>query len=878
MESGKRSRAKRTAVNRFTGTQAAGARKRHEEQPPLVAIGGSAGSLDALMEFFTRMPGDCGLSFIVVLHLLPLHDSNLPEVLQRHSALRFLHARNNQTIQADHVYVIPPGRVLGLLDGRLQVAPLPPKRGVRTVIEVLFNSLAKQGSARIAGIVLSGADSDGAAGLMHIHQSGGLTLAQDPAEAACDVMPRAAMATGCVDDVLRVAQMPARLLAHFRKTASKPPPPAAPQVPWEDPTEMAHWEQTLVREVLACLRKRVGYDFSCYRTSVLARRIRQRMQMARLDEPDEYLAFLRKNAAEAQALGRDLLVSITGFFRDPKAYEALALFVPTLFNRKGPGDFVRVWVPGCATGEEAYSVAMLLLEHASTLDHPPGIQVFGCDLDSPAIQTARAGVYPARIASAVGVERLQRFFRKEPRGYRVRAELRQVVLFAVHDVVKDPAFARMDMVTCRNLLIYLGREAQKGLLQVFEFALNPQGLLFLGPAEGLEGLSPNFEALEHKHRIYCRRAVPLHGPGIHENAGATLPALAAEERARGSQRASSAQPEGWSKPLLERVHEGLEALQHRLQKPGLESGVLQAANQELQVMSQELRATVEELEINRQELQCMNEELSAVNQELSINLDQLGRANSDLTNLMNATAIPAIFLDRDLRIMRFTPTAVSLFRLIASDIGRPLDNLRHELDYPVLLDDLQRVLAASEPIETEVQDRQGRWFLARMLPYRSPEDRVSGVVLAFPDITERKRAEAALRQREEQLRQSQERLRLALGAGDFGTFDYFPQTGKLVWDEQMKHIWGLKPGEDLVYERAMERIHPEDQERMRQALAASLSPDGDGHYQVEFRVVWPDGTVHWHRALGRVYFDQSPEGKRLPICMAGVESEIADRE
>ena len=448
-------------------------------------------------------------------------------------------------------------------------------------------------------------------------------------------------------------------------------------------TPLTAQEGELVQQALASLRRRAGRDFSGFRDNVMLRHVLNRTALSGKASIEAYLLWLDQDPAEPQALIRDLLVSVTSFFRDPEAFQALSRHLPALFAGKGPQDFVRVWVPACASGEEAYSIAMLLLEHAATLAAPPGIQVFGSDLDRAAIDKARAGLYPGKLTAPVGAGRLARFFQREKGGDRVRHELRRLVLFAEHDVIRDPAFSNIDLVSCRNLLIYLSRAGQARALAVFEAVLNPNGLLFLGTAESLASFRSAFHALDSRQQIYRRDAA-----------------------------------------------------------------------QELQTIAQELHAASEELEANRQELRSMNAELSVLNGELSSTQHELEQVNIDFNNLMNAAAIPMVFLDQDLNIIRYTPNALALFRLQPSDKGRALSDLRNSLDYPELTADAARILDGSKVIEREVRDHAGRWYVVRILPYHVAQNRVGGVVLTFFDITERRQSALALLESEEKIRKA----------------------------------------------------------------------------------------------------------------------------
>ncbi len=872
-------------------------------QLPVVGLGGSAGGIQALKSFFAALPpGVTGVAYVVILHLSPEHASTLPELLQGVTSLPVKAAEDGEPLQPDHVYVIPPAKHLTLTDGHLRLTRLEPERGKRVAVDLFFRSLADTHGPHAVAIVLSGADSDGAIGIKRVKERGGLTIAQDPGEADQDSMPRASIDTGMVDWVLPVADMSGRLLRYcssenlLRLPPEEGPQPAKPAPPTPNQDEQA------LRDVLGLLRTRTGRDFTYYKRATILRRVARRMQINEAATLPAYLDFLRTHSGETGALLQDLLVSVTNFFRDREAFAVVEERIPTLFAGKGAGDTVRVWSAACATGEEAYSLAMLLHEHARQLEHPPTVQVFGCDLDERAIQTARAGLYPATIAADVSEERLQRFFTREARGYRVRRELRETVLFTQHDLLKDAPFSRMDLVSCRNLLIYLDTEAQARALEVFHFALKPDGLLFLGSAESVDEEKTLFAMADKKHCLFVRRAtarvglpvpagtsrlvralqaqikeapsVPpaalvrdvagpfaspsrqpaeegqaglaeLHfklteryappslivnaeGDIVHlsENVGRflrpsgglattnflqmVLPALRMDLRAallrmeethapvellglaveleEGVSRlvdlrvvpaaelapgyvlvsfaarnldtavaAVAASTPADAEVVVRHLERELEAARARLrdtvERSHASDEEYKSSNEELQSMNEELRSASEELETSREELQSLNEELNTVNAELRHNVAEVGHANNDLHNLMNATAIATVFLDRELKVLRYTPFAVPLFNLIPSDAGRPLGHLKHQVDYPDLEADAREVLRTLVPMEREVVGPGNSWLLVRLLPYRSLDDRIEGVVLTFVDITERKHAEeivqAALRTAEQ---------------------------------------------------------------------------------------------------------------------------------
>jgi two-component system, chemotaxis family, CheB/CheR fusion protein len=916
---------------------------------PVVAIGGSAGSHHALQNFFQAMPEKPGVAFVVVLHLSPEHESTMPMIVGRWTKMQVFAATDGMKVEANCVYVIPPGKHLWSTNGHLQLTRLEPERGRRVAVDLFFRSLADTHGPHATAVVLSGADSDGTIGIKRIKERGGLTIAQEPEEAEHHSMPQSAIATGMVDWVLPAAEMPRRILDYIQhERRLNLPPEDGPQ-----PTQAEHAteneKETALREVLAFLRARTGRDFAYYKRATIVRRISRRMQINGIEQVPEYLSFLRMHPGEAGALLQDLLISVTNFFRDRDSFEIVEAMLPELFRGKGTGDMVRVWVPACATGEEAYSMAMMLLEYSRKLEAAPSLQVFGCDLDEAAIQVARAGIYPDTISADVSEERLRRFFLKEPRGYRIRREVREIVLFAAHDLIKDAPFSRMDLVSCRNLLIYLNRDAQKRVLDIFHFALRPNGILFLGSSESVEEGSQLFEVIDKKHRLYRHRAgqkagipVPFGSstliraieaqeqahrgpvlPGqsftrgivpanaesgrgndplslgelhfrlveriappsvvvnaeydvIHlsENAGKFLqfaggeptmnllrvvhPMLRVELRAALFQAAetsstvelarvpvdldgqrrllnirvsparelapgyllvvfetveakveSEVEPRTEPEPVARQLEREIEAMKTRLrdtvEQYEANTEELKASNEELQAMNEELRSATEELETSREELQSINEELATVNQELKSKLEELGHSNSDLHNLMGATDIATVFLDRELRIMRYTPSAVGLFSIIPSDVGRPLEDLRHQLEYPEMTRDALRVLENLTPVEREVP-ADGRWYLARFLPYRTLDDRIAGVVLAFVDITEGKRAAEALRQ-------SEERLRLILeSAKDYAIFTLDLERKITSWHSGAQAMFGYGDAE-IVGKLGDMLFVPEDRER-----------------------------------------------------------------
>ncbi len=828
-------------------------------EPWIVGIGASAGGLKALQQFFQHVRADSDLAFVIILHLSPEHESNLAGLLQYHTAMPVTQVTEATRVERNHVYVIPPASHLSLADGSLRLSEPQRLHGQHVAIDLFFRTLAETHGPSAAAVVLSGTGSDGASGLKRVKELGGVTFAQDPLDAEYDSMPRNAIATGLVDYVLPAAAMPDQLLAYIGN-AQKIRLPMVDQATLGD-------QAAALREVFVLMRVRTGHDFSNYKRATMLRRIGRRMQVHGIAEIGDYVATLRERPGEVEALLRDLLISVTNFFRDHHAFATLEANLPRLFINKSLGDQVRVWVAGCATGEEAYSVALLLREYANRLDRPPEIQIFATDIDEAAIALAREGRYTENITADVSPERLKLFFNQEQGFYRIKKDIRDMVLFAVHNLLRDPPFSKLDMVTCRNLLIYLDRDVQQQLLKLFHFVLRPDGLLLLGASEFADGVPDLFGPIDKHNRLFARHsapratnilpALPLAGQRIaaresaeampaalsfgelhlhmleqyappsvlvnqdydiihlSESAGQFLqfgggepsfnllnvvhPDLRIElrtalfraiQRGRGgeasrvpmrtdgttrwinlvvrpAQNPQSTQvfvlvifderipSESAREPSVAEEQEPLarqldQELRHtksqlRTTVEQYETSIeeLKASNEELQAINEELHSTTEELETSKEELQSINEELHAVNQELKNKIDELSRVNGDLQNFLAATDIGTVFLDRALRIVSYTPRAEDLFNLILADIRRPLAHVTHRIVYPDLSSDAAQVLERLTTIEREVQRDDGRWYIARLLPYRTADDHIDGVVLTFVDINQRKLAEQA---------------------------------------------------------------------------------------------------------------------------------------
>ena len=520
---------------------------------PIVGVGASAGGLGAFEAFFSGMPAatDPGMAFVLVQHLAPDHKSILTDLVRRYTRMQVFEVQDGMVVQPNCAYIIPPNRDMAFLNGTLQLLEPAAPRGQRLPIDFFFRSLALDQHERAIGIVLSGTGSDGTLGARAIKGEGGMVMAQNPASTEYDGMPRSALATGLVDYELPPAEMPAQLIAYASHAFGKPSRPAtAPELKVEN----------AAKKIFVLLRSQTGHDFSQYKPSTVHRRIHRRMAVHQIGSIDDYVKYLRQTPAEVEALFRDLLIGVTHFFRDPEAFRVVEeRVIPILFAGKAPGSVIRVWTPGCSTGEEAYSLAILLAERQESMKQSFKIQVFATDIDSLAIATARAGRYPGSIAADLSPERLGRFFVPEPDGigYRVHKGIRDLLVFSEQSVTKDPPFSKLDLISCRNLMIYLDGELQKRLMPVFHYALNPGGVLFLGTSETVGEFESFFAPLDRKAKVYQRIEGPH--PAPRPATSVFLPPIPAAEAAlpgAGDRKAVPAKPpirELTERALLEQV-------------------------------------------------------------------------------------------------------------------------------------------------------------------------------------------------------------------------------------------------------------------------------------------------------------------------------------
>ena len=928
---------------------------------PIVGIGASAGGLAAFEAFFAGLPAatDSGMAFVLVQHLAPDHKSILAEIIRRYTRMQVFEVEDGLVVQPNCAYIIPPGRDMAFLNGALHLlAPAEP-RGLRLPIDFFFRSLAQDQHERAIGVILSGTGSDGTQGVRAIKAGGGMVMAQNPASTEFDGMPRSALATGLVDYELPPAEMGAQLIAYVTHAFGKLPESTALPEPKIE---------SLLKKIFILLRAQTGHDFSQYKPSTIRRRIERRMAVHQIEAMDGYVKFLQQTPVEVKALFDDLLIGVTNFFRDPAAFQALEhQVIPNLFANKAPGAVIRIWTPGCSTGEEAYSLAILLVERMEMLRQSCTVQLFATDIDPKAIATARIGRYPAGIAADLAPERLARFFSVEPSGgYRIHKSIRDLLVFSEQDLIKDPPFSKLDLIACRNLLIYLDTDLQKKLIPLFHYALKPGGWLFLGTSESVGEFGELFGVLDRKAKIYQRKEDPtgqqrmalgrflppltaaakpplpgsgdkpamvmregkslretteqallaqviaagalvnaqgdilyLHGrtgmflepaPGeaginnilkmareglrhelaatLHKAAGVkdtvSSPGLrvktnghfttvnltvrpvttgpgatpdaplfliileeapakpeAGEQRSEVRGQRSEVNQKAADTDLAPGGHgdispdaeariavlkEELRAREEHLQSTHEElessSEELKSANEEMQSVNEELQSSNEELETSKEELQSVNEELATVNTELQTKVADLSRANNDINNMLAGTGIGTVFVDHQLRILRFTPAASSIINLIPTDVGRPVAHLVSNLvGYTSLVADVQVVLATLVSKVVEVRTTDGRYYTLRILPYRTLDNVIEGAVMTFTDITEIKAAVAEKEKlAQEALRQAAEMRRMAVvvrDASDAITVQDL-EGRTLAWNPGATRLYGWSEAEALA--------------------------------------------------------------------------------
>jgi two-component system CheB/CheR fusion protein len=828
---------------------------------PIVGIGASAGGLEAMEKFFGQISPGNKIAYVIVQHLDPTHKAMLSELLQRNTSLKVIEVTDRLKIKPDTIYVIPPNKSMSILNRTLYLFKPVENHGLRLPIDFFFRSLADELKEKSIGIILSGMGSDGSQGLRAIKENSGLVLVQDPDSAKFDGMPRSALESVDADIVASAEGLPEKLLSYLkRKTiiAEKP--------------ELIIKDKSSFEKIIILLRINKGNDFSLYKKTTIIRRINRRLEIHRIKSLRSYLHYLQETPAEIDILYKELLIGVTSFFRDQAIWEKLKEeILPALIEPMPENSILRAWIPACSTGEEAYSLAIIFSELVDSGKYQSGISlhIFATDLNIDSIQIARKGLFNSKISSEISETRLSKFFVHTGKGYRITNKIREMIVFAPHNVIKDPPFTKLDIIICRNLLIYFTSELQKRVLSVFHYGLNPSGILMLGNEESTLAYAPIFKKFSSQIRIYQRSEnmsikEPLdfhtfitnkktvtneiqnpvktpeniqnltdqlllnqHTPSsvlVNRNGdilyitGRTGRYLEPSSGKANMNIFSMLREDlymefapGFKKALLNYDKISLENLKiltdgfvhvvdiviQQVEKPAALKGMilivfkdvkadtaktkgsrkitgkisrenesevirlretlkntleaiqiseeeLKSANEELQSTNEELQSTNEELTSSKEEMQSMNEELQTVNTELLNKIDDFTRANNDLKNLLESTEIATLFLDKNLKIRRFTNLVSEIFRLLPGDIGRSIKDFSTDLVYPDIFIDSQKVLQTLVFIEKEIITRSGNWFKIRIMPYRTTDDMIDGLVITFTDITKAKALEIKL--------------------------------------------------------------------------------------------------------------------------------------
>jgi two-component system CheB/CheR fusion protein len=839
---------------------------------PIVGIGASAGGLEALELFFGNMPENTGMAFVVVQHLDPTHIGILPELLQRITPMKVLQITDQMKVIPNCIYVIPPNKILSILNGVLLLFDLVESHGPRLPIDRFFKSLADDQGQNSIGIILSGMGSDGSKGAKDIIEKKGKILIQDPNSAKFNGMPESATEAVNADIIAHAEDLPARLIACLKYI------PGINSIP-----VIESKTRNSIDKIITLLREQTDHDFSLYKKNTLLRRIERRKEIHQIDKLHSYVRFLQENPKEIEILFKELLIGVTSFFRDSEVWKKLKDSVlPALIQELPEGYVLRAWVAGCSTGEEAFSIAIIFKEiiEKSRKKKNITLQIFATDLDVDAIDKARKGFFNASISEQVSQERLSKYFISEENGYRINSTIREMVVFAPQNVIKDPPFTRLDLLTCRNLLIYMEPELQKKLMALFNYSLNPKGILVLGTAETMGSYMIGFKELDAKSKIFkritsyqsaelldfpssfhrrqsaatikkmtpknienirtladqillqrfapasvlvnntgdilyitgrtgkylepvagkanwniyamaregLRQELPvllrkamtsydmitLRNVKIGTNGGTQYVDLTVQQienppAIRGTIMVvftdvtneiehTANESKGKNKNTdtryaelefeLKRSYEELRSLREQMQTSQEE---LKSTNEELQSTNEELQSTNEELTTSKEEMQSLNEELHTVNHELQSKVIEYVTANDDMKNLLNSTEIATLFLDKELNIRRFTDPVIKIFKLRSSDIGRPFTDLVTNLHYPEMEKHAQHVIKTLVSTEAAITTNDGSWFNVRIMPYRTVDDRIDGLVITFSDITIAKKLEFALKKANETL-------------------------------------------------------------------------------------------------------------------------------
>ncbi|MFP4527214.1 MAG: chemotaxis protein CheB [Candidatus Kapaibacterium sp.] len=940
----------------------------------VVGVGASAGGLEALETFFKNMPPNINCSFVVVQHLSPDYKSLMLELLSKHTSMEIFRVKDGMKLKPHCIYLIPPKKNMTIFHRKLYLNEQNHQQGLNLPIDIFFRSLAEDLAERSIGVVLSGTGSDGSLGVRAIKGAGGMVMVQDENSAKFDGMPKSAISTGLVDYILPPEKMGAQLVNYIKH-------------PYVSRTEssrnLAVRHEDAYSKILSLIRSESGTDFTYYKPNTIIRRIERRMSINQIDNIEEYVDYLMQSSSEIGTLYKEILIGVTKFFRDTEVFEVVKeSIIPRIFTENSERKVIRVWDVGCSTGEEAYSLAIMFREHMDKINSYYDIKIFATDIDRDSIEYASAGVYPASILTDVSEEHIKKYFTKKNDMFQVSETIRQMVIFATHNIIKDPPFSKINMISCRNLLIYLKPSLQKKVLSAFRFSLVSGGYLLLGTSESVGEMETHFDTINSKHKIYrCKEGG--RPPEIND---LTSPMLSNSVRQIATSRQERSARQSHKAELIDKIEKKLytdfvpSALlvdqsyevvhifkdankfvrlpsgrivynimkmihpdlsialgtalhkvlkekeeisysnlvvnhndnkilldmfvrpiemdeknkMHALvvldEKPVPDPKTLEYDNfdmdakseqrindleQELQYTRENLQATIEELETSNEELQATNEELIASNEELqstneelqSVNeelytvnseyqkkIDELTELNNDISNWMANTYAGTIFLDLDLRIRKFTPGVTETINLIENDVGRPIKHISHNLDYDKFIPDIEYVLETLNHLQKEVRNNHGKWYLMKIVPYRTLENAVKGVVVTFIDITE-------IKSYEEQLERKHNLMIRILESSPVGK-TMVDSSGNIMFaNKRAEEILGLE--KDKITSRTyndpewkstdMEGNPIPDEKR----IFNLIMKDKKTIYDYKEKIKWPDGRIVPISVNGAPMFDEN---------------------
>ena len=940
----------------------------------IIAIGASAGGMEEINSFFDHTPLD-GVAYVIIQHLSSDFKSRMVELLARHSKLNVKEAENGVTVCSNEVYLIPHNKYMTIRDGVLYLTDKEKIKGPHLTINTFFDSLAIDYGKKAIVVVLSGLGSDGTEGVRAIKKEGGMIIARNPATSAFGSMPSSAIATGMVDFVLEPELMPAAIEDYIKNFGI---------LTIDDQDD----EQYLT-VIVDLIKEKSPLDFSEYKQSTILRRTKRRAAYGNFISLASYFSYLRETPAEVDALAKEFLISVTSFFRDREAFEFIEQHVlPDIFSKLIPGEELKVWVAGCATGEEVYSLAILIAEQLSKGFEDTVVKIFATDIDSAALIHAGKGVYPASIAKNISEERLEKNFSKEGENYKISTAIRKMVIFAQHDLVKNPPYCNMHFVSCRNLLIYMTSVLQKKIFTMLLFGLKKDGYLFLGSSENPMPILKNLEVVSKKWKIYKnletkrginfdafsmpdlldikRTATNLTGNDIAKNNNTqladvmnvqlatdqdylvicidendrvlkaygettryllqkhfttnltdllpkplavafnalSLTALHSNEMAsvrnvkikqgnevfkvnlsvspmdvKGKQKLrlvkfSEVKSETSVDVPAEAVYDEKvfqDQYTHNLEdeirdlKEKLNSSYerLDASNENMQSFNEELISANEEMQSTNEEMQSVNEELHTINADYQLKNRELIEINDDLNNYFRSNINGQLFIDNNMMLMKFSPGIVKQINLQESDIGRPLSNISTNIKFETILVDIKQVLSEGNVITREIETNNGQWYQVMTMPYiQKTDDKRSGAIITFNDITE-------LKKTQEDLKISNRLLGSALNAAEMGAWSVNVKTQAFNPSPRLKEMFGFNADEEMTYDSAILQIRPDYRDMVSASAEATIN--GEAKYDVEYPIIgFRDGKLRWVRGVGNLSRDQDNK----PAYFTGVLNDI----